>query len=151
MGEQKPTWVAKQADCNIDTVFDALVKAMQQDVDARNKLPAKKRNERKHVFKWSKRLGPYTFSCTDEDGNPIVSDYEGEETAVSLRKDARDQRIRILYTWTQIGGTCQYVTLRWNAEKQDCELILDGDEDRPLEVRQVSKEALGQLFSHTGQ
>ena len=39
MSEPKPNWVARQAACQTDVVFEDLLKVVQQDVDAMNALP----------------------------------------------------------------------------------------------------------------
>ena len=146
MSEQKPNWVELVADCNIHTVFENLIKAVEKGAKAMSDLPWEKRGYVKYAC--NKQGGSLAFIFhTNESGRRILSDENPDQTnQVVLVKDAAERRIQI-----HLNSTGQPIyrdfAPRWNVEKQVCELVLDGNADRSLEVWQVSQEALVPLFS----
>ena len=144
-----PHWAALQAACRIDTVFEDLVKAVKQDVADMNKLPAEQRGPCKYDYD-RRRDEQAIVVCTDKYGNPLPAAGSSIPMAVIFEKAVTGQCIQIRQNLTQRGKN-QNITLRWNAEEMSCELIWDGDEDRSLEVWEVSRKALAPLFFDTDQ
>ena len=148
MSEPKPNWVARQAACQIDAVFEDLLKAVQQDVDAMNALPAERRRHRQYVYQQQHERGAVVF-CTDQDGTELVTKYNVNIPVSVIFANAADtSSIQIHQNLIQRVRD-KDVTLSWNTETLSCGLIWDGREDRRLEVWQVSQKALGPLFFDT--
>ena len=145
MEEQGPNWVKRQAACQINTVFEALLKNVQRDVDVINKLPAKERRSRKYVYEKQDEETSAVYR-TDEGGHRLLTVEDSDvEVAVIFEKYAFDKRIKIRQDIMGRNLISQVITLRWNAEKLSCGLIWSG-EDPLLEVWQVSQKALAPLF-----
>lgn len=147
MGEQKPNWVARQAACQIDAVFEDLLKAVQQDVDAMNALPAERRRHRHYVYQQHER-GAVVF-CTDQDGTELVTKYNVNILVSVIFANAADTSSIQTHQNLIQRVRDKDVTLSWNTETLSCGLIWDGKEDHRLEVWQVSQKALGPLFFDT--
>ena len=148
MSEPKPNWVARQAACQIDAVFEDLLKAVQQDVDAMNALPAHQRRHRHYVYQQQHERGAVVF-CTDQDGTELVTKYNASIPMSVIFATAADTSSIQIHQNLIRRVRDKDVTLSWNTETLSCGLIWDGQEDRRLEVWQVSQQALGPLFFDT--
>ena len=148
MSEPKPNWVTRQAACQIDAVFEDLLKAVQQDVDVMNALPAERRRHRHYVYQQQHERGAVVF-CTDQDDTELVTKYNANIPVSVIFANAADtSSIQIHQNLIQRVRD-QDITLSWNTETLSCGLIWDGKEDHRLEVWQVSQKALGPLFFDT--
>lgn len=144
MSEQKPNWVAMQAACQIDAVFEDLLKAVEQDVDTMKTVPPEQRGPCQ--YKYTKQYDHQAIVFrTDEFGDNLSSSPGSSVPMAVIFERAPDgQSIQIRQHLMQ-GNENHNVTLRWNAEKVSCELVW-GDEKDPREVWQVSQKALAPLF-----
>ena len=144
MSEQKPNWVAKRAACKSNAVLKDLLKAVEQDVEAVNELPAEQRGH--HKYKYNPQLTGASVSRTFEDGEPVPTDHNlNLQLSVVFKNDASGQGIKINQHFLKHSED-HVVTLIWDAENLSCQLIWDDHKDRPLEIWQVSQQALEPLF-----
>ena len=146
MSEQRPEWIAKRAACQIDTVFEALLDVVQQDVAAMNELPAEQRR-RPFKYKYDRRYNEQAIVFrTDEFGAILPTNFGSNVAmAVIFEKFGGGDLIQIRQNLAQ-GTMKQDVTLDWNEKELSCGLIWDEDKTHPLEVWQVSRKALEPLF-----
>ena len=143
MSEEKQNWVKLVADCNIDTVFENLIEAVKKGAKAMSDLPPEKLGNVQYAC--GKQNGTLAFIVRKDENKNRISSDEYPTDQVVLVKDAAERRIRI-HLNSKDDPIHQSFALRWNVEKQVCELVLDGNADRSLEVWQVSQEALVPLF-----
>lgn len=143
-----PHWVAMRAACQVEAVYEDILKAVQEDVAAMNKLPAQERMNRQYKYK-RHRGDQAGVSVADEYGDIATNYSRTVPMSVIFAKDANGRCIQIQQKITRPGED-EGVTPRWNAEKQSCELIWGDDTNHPLEVQQVSQKALEPLFFDTG-
>ena len=144
-----PHWVAARAACQVDTVFEEILKAVQEDVAAMNKLPADQRRNLHYTYERPNNRQANVYA--EDASGSIPTHYSFRvPMAVILTKEANGQCIQIQQKITQHGENVDVIP-RWNAEKQSCELIWGDETNRPLEVQQVSQKALEPLFFGTDQ
>ena len=115
MSEQKPNWAARQAACQIDAVFEDLLKAVQQDVDAMNALPAERRRHRRYVYQQQHERGAFVF-CTDQDGTELVTKYNVNIPVSVIFANAADTSSIQIHQNLLQRVRDKDVTLSWNTE-----------------------------------
>lgn len=139
-----PHWVATRAACQVEGVYEDILKAVQEDVAAMNKLPAQERMNLQ--YKYERRLPGQAGVFVAGEYGPLATDYNHTvPMSVIFTKEGNGRCIQIQRKITRPGENAD-VTPRWNAEEQSCELIWDDDTNHPLEAQQVSQKALEPLF-----
>lgn len=151
MEEETLKWVMKRAECDLDSVFEELVKAVKRDVKEMNALPPDQRKKIKTECDTSGG-GCLVKQKSEVDQLPIKVSVNGaairsvdfvKEAATGTKEAATGKyigRIRIKRTFPEPAD--RIITIVWNTETLSYDLIFDDDESRALKAWQVSQEAL---------
>ena len=141
-----PQWVTKRAACDLDTVFEQLIQVVERDVKERNELT----DADPRLF--------HKFQVETTDDQCVVYSTDSLDPSTSRqvvfekKRETQEHGDQIEIDVSRAGRRGRpllVITLRWNAKKLSCDLLMknqSSEEQDWVEVWEVSQKALAPLF-----